>query len=60
MGTVWVLALILRIGPSEIIIKPRLIYNDDQFSYYECMANKENWSKNSDIPATCYRQEMGI
>lgn len=60
MGTVWVLALVLRIGANEIIIQPRFIYADETFAYYECMNDKPILEASTGIPATCFRKEMEI
>lgn len=60
MGTVWVLALVLKIGAHEIIIQPRFIYTDSTFAYYDCMNDKKDLEKITKIPATCFQKEMEI
>ena len=60
MGSIWVLALVLKIGAHEIILQPRAIYNEGEFSKIFCEEDKYDLEWKTGIPATCYRLGMEI
>ena len=60
MGSIWVLALVLKIGAYEIILQPRAIYDDEIFARLQCESDKYDLEWKTGIPATCYRMEIGV
>lgn len=53
---IYILAVVLRIGSHEAIIRPVARYDEGQFSYPMCILDRDELSKKMNLVFTCMRE----